>query len=182
VAPFEREACPDNLVPTTSAILQSAIGDALVVCLLKIRGYSKEEFSRSHPGGIIGKRLNLRVSDLYTGNERPLVAETATLREVIVEISSKRLGATAVTNAGGMITGIITDGDLRRMMERQAETRSIHATDIMTRNPRRIGPDQTAVHALEMMRSAGITQLLVMQEEQYLGVIHIHDILREGIN
>ncbi|MFO7617113.1 MAG: KpsF/GutQ family sugar-phosphate isomerase [Bacteroidales bacterium] len=182
IAPIEREACPDNLVPTTSTILQSAIGDALVVCLLKIRGYSKEKFSRAHPGGIIGKRLNIRVSDLYPSNEKPLVADSATIREVIVEISSKRLGATAVSDPGGAVTGIITDGDLRRMLEKHGDTQSIRASDIMTRNPRCIAPDQTAVHALEMMRSAGITQLLVMREEQYLGVIHIHDILREGIN
>jgi len=182
LAPFHQEASPDNLVPTTSTILQSAIGDALVVCLLKIRGYSREEFSRAHPGGIIGKRLNLRVSDLYKHNEKPVVPETATIREVIVEISSKRLGATAVRSSDGAVTGIITDGDLRRMMEKFEEIRSIRASDIMTPNPRCITPKQMAVDALEMMRGAGITQLLVMEEKQYLGVIHIHDILREGIN
>lgn len=179
--PFEREACPDNLVPTTSTTLQLALGDALAICLLRLRGATAADFARYHPGGTIGKRLYLRVSDLYIHNERPLVNEMDPIHKAIIEISSKRLGATAVAGSQGRITGIITDGDLRRMLEKHPDTSQLIASGAMSRSPKCISPDETAVHALEIMRSNSITQLLVIKDDDYLGIIHIHDILREGI-
>ncbi|MFH0760777.1 MAG: KpsF/GutQ family sugar-phosphate isomerase [Bacteroidota bacterium] len=179
--PFPAEACPNNLIPTTSTTLQLALGDALAICLLKLKGFSASDFARLHPGGALGKRLYLRVSDLYQHNEKPLVGLSDTIRTVIMEMTSKRLGATAVVDDQGKITGIITDGDLRRMMEKHDDTREIKASMIMSSDPKNISPDEPAAAALEIMRSNSITQLLVMQNDQYLGVIHIHDILREGI-
>jgi arabinose-5-phosphate isomerase len=178
---FNREAGPDNLVPTTSTTLQLAVGDALAISLLRLRGETAADFGRYHPGGTIGKRLYLRVSDLYVHNERPLVDESDPIQKVIIEISSKRLGATAVSGSGGRITGIITDGDLRRMMEKHPDTGNLAASGVMSLSPKCISPDETAVRALEIMRSNSITQLLVIRDDDYLGIIHIHDILREGI-
>jgi len=181
ILPVSSEACPNNLVPTTSTTLQLAIGDALAICLLELKGFSASDFARLHPGGTLGKRLYLRVSDLYHRNEKPLVQLTDDVRTVIMEMTSKRLGATAVADSQGRITGIITDGDLRRMMEKYEDTRTLAAGMIMSANPKCISPGEPAVAALEAMRSNSITQLLVMEDEKYLGVIHIHDILREGI-
>jgi arabinose-5-phosphate isomerase len=179
--PFPAEACPNNLIPTTSTTLQLALGDALAICLLKLKGFSASDFARLHPGGALGKRLYLRVADLYHTNEKPLVGLSDTIRTVIMEITSKRLGATAVADHQDKIAGIITDGDLRRMMEKHADTRAITAAMIMSAKPKSISPDEPAATALELMRRNSITQLLVMKDDQYLGVIHIHDILREGI-
>jgi arabinose-5-phosphate isomerase len=179
--PIEREACPNNLAPTTSTTLQLAMGDALAMVLLKMNEFSSKDFARLHPGGLLGKRLNVTVSDLFIRNERPKVLATDPVRKVIIEISSKRLGATAVLDQDGRITGIVTDGDLRRMMEKFEDFRQLTARDIMSVNPKRISPDELAVSALETMRTKSITQLLVVRDDEYLGVIHIHDILREGI-
>jgi arabinose-5-phosphate isomerase len=179
--PFLREACPNNLAPTTSTAVQMAIGDALAMALLKMNEFSSQDFARLHPGGLLGKRLNTTVSDLYSRNDKPVVRPSDPIRNVIMEISSKRLGATAVVDELDRIAGIITDGDLRRMMEKFDDIRDVTARDIMSPNPKRIGPNELAVSALEIMRSSSITQLLVVSGEKYLGVIHIHDILREGI-
>jgi arabinose-5-phosphate isomerase len=149
--------------------------------LLRMNEFSTRDFARLHPGGLLGKRLTVTVSDLYTNNEKPKVLPEDRIRKVILEISSKRLGATAVIDPDGKLRGIITDGDLRRMMERYEDLRSVTAGDILSANPKTIAPGELAVTALETMRSNSITQLLVMEHETYLGVIHIHDILREGI-
>lgn len=179
--PIRQEACPNNLAPTTSTTVQLAMGDALAMVLLKLNEFSSEDFARLHPGGLLGKRLNSTVSDIYSRNARPQVLPNDPVREVIIEISSKRLGATAVLETDGKIKGIVTDGDLRRMMQKFDNFQELTAKDIMTRNPKQISPDELVVNALEIMRTSSITQLLVVRQDEYLGVIYIHDILREGI-
>jgi len=176
----EREACPNNLAPTSSTTAQMALGDALAVCLLDCKGFSETDFARFHPGGSLGKRLYLRVGDVYAINPKPTVAPTATIQEVILEISSKRLGATAVTSEG-RLEGIITDGDLRRMMSKHGLVNQLTAADIMTANPKTAFPDMMAADALQMMKSAHITQLVVVDGDHYLGFVHLHDLLKEGI-
>ena len=156
------------------------MGDALAVCLLEARGFTSGDFARLHPGGAIGKQLYLKVSDLYSGNQAPRVSFDDDIRKVIIEISSKRLGATAVLK-GTSLLGIITDGDLRRMLEKNSDLSTLKAADIMSKNPRTIESDILAVNALGIMREYNITQLLVVDKHKYKGVIHIHDILREGI-
>ncbi|MCX6279770.1 MAG: KpsF/GutQ family sugar-phosphate isomerase [Bacteroidetes bacterium] len=175
-----REACPNNLVPTTSTTAQLVMGDALSVCLLEARGFTSGDFAKLHPGGSIGKQLYLKVGDLFPRNQAPQVNYDDDIRKVIVEISSKRLGATAVIKAKKLI-GIITDGDLRRMLEKNFEVNHLKASDIMSKNPRTISPDILVVNALALMRESNITQLLVVENNVYKGVIHLHDILREGI-
>lgn len=175
-----QEACPNNLAPTTSTTAQLVMGDALAVCLLHLKGFSAKDFARFHPGGALGKRLYLTVGDLSRQNERPQVDTDASLKEIIVEISGKRLGATAVMNHGH-IYGIITDGDLRRMLEQQTDIKGIEAKDICSRNPKSIEAEELAVNALEKMRANNITQMLVTENGQYAGVIHLHDLVREGI-
>jgi arabinose-5-phosphate isomerase len=174
------EACPNNLAPTSSTTAQLVMGDALAVCLLKARGFTSNDFARLHPGGSIGKQLYLKVSDLYTINQVPQVKYNDGIKTVIMEISSKRLGATAVIK-GGKLAGIITDGDLRRMLEKNTEFISLRAEDIMTPSPRTVEPETLVIHALSLMRQNNITQLLVVEKNRYLGVIHLHDILKEGI-
>jgi arabinose-5-phosphate isomerase len=176
----EKEACPNNLAPTSSTTAQMVMGDALAVCLLEARGFSSGDFARLHPGGAIGKQLYLKVSDLYSGNQAPRVNHDDDIKKVIIEISSKRLGATAVLK-GSVLLGIITDGDLRRMLEKNSDISILKAADIMTKNPRTIASDTLAVNALAIMRENNITQLLVVDQHKYRGVIHLHDILREGI-
>ena len=175
-----KEACPNNLAPTSSTTAQMVMGDALAVCLLEARGFTPGDFARLHPGGSIGKQLYLKVSDLYAGNQAPRVNHDDDIKKVIIEISSKRLGATAVLK-GSKLLGIITDGDLRRMLERNSDISFLMAADIMTENPRTISSDTLAVNALGIMRKHNITQLLVVDKNKYRGVIHLHDILREGI-
>jgi arabinose-5-phosphate isomerase len=175
-----REACPNNLAPTTSTTAQMVMGDALAVCLLEARGFTAGDFARLHPGGAIGKQLYMKVSDLFIGNKAPRVAHDADIKTVIIEISSKRLGATAVLKDNNLL-GIITDGDLRRMLEKNSDFSALTAADIMTVNPRTIASDTLAVNALSTMRKNNITQLLVVDKKKYKGVIHLHDILREGI-
>ncbi len=179
--PVSREACPFNLTPTTSTTLQLAAGDALALSLLRLKGFSAEKFARLHPGGTLGKRMHTTVGDLYTHNLKPAVAESDPVMKVILTISSNRLGATAVLNHLQHPTGIVTDGDLRRMLEKDPDIHSLKAYDIMTARPKTIEPGELAVHALGLMRKHSITQLLVVANNQYLGVIHLHDILREGI-
>jgi len=179
-ATVDKEACPNNLAPTSSTTAQLVMGDALAVSLLECRGFTTEDFAKYHPGGALGKKLFLRVSDLFVQNEKPEVQADSNVANAIMEISSKRLGATAVLD-GEKLVGMITDGDLRRMMQSGKPLDSLKAKDIMTSNPKTIGPDRLVAHALDIMRSNNITQILVERDGKYLGVIHLHDILREGI-
>lgn len=176
----EQEACPNNLAPTTSTTAQLVMGDALAVSLLEMRGFSSKDFAKYHPGGALGKRLYLRVNDLSSQNLKPQVTLDASLKEVIVEITEKMLGVTAVVE-NNKILGIITDGDLRRMLSKSDNISGLKAKDIMSNNPRRIGEDAMAVDAKELMEEFGISQLLVEQDGNYAGVVHLHDLIKEGI-
>lgn len=176
-----QEACPNNLAPTSSTTAQMVMGDALAVCLIEMKGFTAEDFARFHPGGTLGKKLYLKVGDLSRLHQVPKVKLESSLREVIVEISSKMLGVTGVTDGEDRLQGIITDGDLRRMLEKNLDAAAVTAADIMSRNPKTIRHDELAVNALELMREYDITQLLVMKDEQYQGIIHLHDLIREGI-
>ena len=176
-----QEACPNNLAPTSSTTAQMVMGDALAVCLMESRGFTSSDFARYHPGGTLGKKLYLLVSDLSSLHGKPSVSEDSPIRDVIVEMTAQRLGMTAVTDASGRITGIITDGDLRRMLEREARFDALKAADIMHRNPKTIEGEALAVSALDIMRNNNITQLLVTESGRYTGVIHIHDLVREGL-
>ena len=176
----DREACPNNLAPTTSTTAQLVMGDALAVCLLKLRGFSATDFANYHPGGSLGKKMYMRVHDLSSKNDAPAVDINESITNVIIEISSKRLGTTAVIDDGKMI-GVITDGDLRRMIENHDDYKHLTAKDIMTKEPLSIEKDSLIVNALSLMRENNITQLPVMDGDNYSGVIHLHDILKEGI-
>ena len=176
----DQEACPNNLAPTTSTTAQLVMGDAIAVCLMELKGFSSDDFAKFHPGGMLGKKLYLRISDIYMDNERPTVLLNQSLKEVIVEMTRKRLGATAVVNDHEILQGIITDGDLRRMLEKNHVSDNIQAKNIMTVNPKTIEPDELVVNALDMMRKHEITQILVVKEEKYLGMVHLHDLLKEG--
>lgn len=177
----EKEACPNNLAPTTSTTAQLVMGDALAVCLLSMKGFTEKDFARYHPGGALGKRLYLRVSDMSDMNEQPRVKPDSSLREVIYEISGKRLGATAVLNDNNELLGIITDGDLRRMLEKNESPASLKAMDIFTVNPKSIDAGELATEALALMRHFDITQLIVTKDGRYAGMLHVHDLVREGI-
>jgi len=177
---IEKEACPNNLAPTSSTTAQIVMGDALAVSLLECRGFTTSDFAKFHPGGALGKRLYLRVADLYTQNERPVVSVNQDISSTIIEISSKRLGATAVMD-GQKLAGMITDGDLRRMIQSGKLFDKVTAGDIMSKNPKTIEAESLVAHALEIMRANNITQLLVTENGDYKGVIHLHDILKEGI-
>lgn len=176
----EREACPNNLAPTTSTTAQLVMGDALAVCLLEMRGFSPEDFAKVHPGGALGKMLYLTAEDIFQQNEKPGVESNAAINEVIVEMTTKRLGATAVLE-DGKIVGMITDGDLRRMLQKEKDFAHLKANDIMSVNPKTIQYNTLLVDALNMMRNNNITQVLVTKKDDYVGVIHLHDILKEGI-
>ncbi len=176
----EQEASPGNPAPTSSTTAQLVMGDALAIALLQCRGFSTQDFARYHPGGALGKQLYLKVKDLFVHNERPEVDVSANIRDVILEISSKRLGATAVTEKG-LLRGIITDGDLRRMLQKQERMEGLKAVNIMSHNPKTISGDMLAVDALQLMRNNNITQLVVMENNMFAGMIHLHDILQEGI-
>ncbi|HVZ25290.1 MAG TPA: KpsF/GutQ family sugar-phosphate isomerase, partial [Sediminibacterium sp.] len=181
-ASVPQEACPNNLAPTSSTTAQLVMGDALAVCLMQLKGFSGQDFARYHPGGNLGKRLYLRVADLFQANEKPAVRPDASLREVIVEITEKRLGAAAVTDERNKVLGIITDGDLRRMLNKTDQINSLCARDIYTPGAISIAADVLAVEALEAMRQHDISQLLVTDKNNdYLGILHIHDLVREGI-
>ena len=176
-----QEACPNNLAPTSSTTAQMVMGDALAVALMELRGFKSSDFAKFHPGGSLGKRLYLRVADLYIHNEQPKVLQTALLREVIVEISKKRLGATAVVNEKDELLGVITDGDLRRMLEKNSSINDVSAIQIMSSHPKTIEADALAIDAMELMRKNNISQLLVVNNKQYLGIIHLHDLIKEGL-
>ncbi|MBE7652782.1 KpsF/GutQ family sugar-phosphate isomerase [Tenacibaculum finnmarkense] len=177
-----KEACPNNLAPTSSTTAQLVLGDALAVCLLKLRGFTSSDFAKYHPGGALGKRLYLRVDDLIKNNQLPKVASTDSVANVIVEISEKRLGVTAVVNANNNVTGIITDGDIRRMLSKTTKIDALTANDIMSKNPKTINVNAMAVEALEALENNSITQILVTDNNSnYVGVVHLHDLIKEGI-
>ncbi|WP_034057579.1 KpsF/GutQ family sugar-phosphate isomerase [Lacinutrix jangbogonensis] len=175
-----KEACPNNLAPTTSTTAQLVIGDALAVCLLKIRGFSSTDFAKYHPGGALGKKLYLRVQDLSSVNNKPQVQTDTDVKKVIIEISESLLGVTAVVENNKVI-GIITDGDLRRMLTKVDNFSGLTAKDIMSSKPKTINEDAMAVDAMELMENHGISQLLVEKNGDYAGVVHIHDLIKEGI-
>ena len=183
LTPVALEADPNNLAPTASTTAQMAMGDALASALLALRGFGAEDFARFHPGGALGKQLYLRVSDLYPLNQKPQVAPGDSIRYTILEITSKRLGMTAVVSSSGQLVGVITDGDLRRMLEKQDDFSHLTAADILSPNPKTIPPDAMAVQALDLMRRNSITQVLVAEPDthRYLGVVHLHDLIREGL-
>ena len=177
----DQEACPNNLAPTTSTTAQLVMGDALAVCLMELRGFKGSDFARIHPGGALGKKLYLRVQDISAQNAKPQVLPSATLKEVIVEMTQKRLGATAVISEAGKLLGIITDGDLRRMLEKTDSLGLLTAADIMNTLPKTIDAGELAINALENIRKENISQLVVQEEGQYKGMIHLHDLLKEGL-
>lgn len=177
----EKEACPNNLAPTTSTTTQMVMGDALAICLLHLKGFTANDFARFHPGGSLGKRMYLNVSDLMRSNDLPVVPAHAPLKTVILEISGKRLGATAVLDEVHKLAGIITDGDLRRMLESDRDVTTVTAEQIMTASPKSVTSHTLAVEALQILKEFNITQLPVVDEGNYVGMIHLHDIVREGI-
>ena len=178
----EKEACPNNLAPTTSTTAQLVLGDALAVCLLDLRGFTSSDFAKYHPGGALGKRLYLRVADLIKNNQIPKVKGSDKVTQVIVEISEKRLGVTAVINENDKISGIITDGDIRRMLSKTTKIDTLTANDIMSKSPKTIHVDAMAVEALETLENSSITQVLVTNDtNDYVGVVHLHDLIKEGI-
>lgn len=180
-ATIAEEACPNNLAPTTSTTAHMAMGDALAVCLLELRNFTSKDFAEYHPGGSLGKQLYLKVSDIYPHNALPTVRAEASFKEVILEISSKRLGCTAVVDEDRNLLGIITDGDLRRMLGREIDINQAKATDLMTTTPKRIEKDEFAVKALHEMQKNNITQLVVVEDGKPVGFVHLHDLLKEGI-
>ncbi|PIB27712.1 D-arabinose 5-phosphate isomerase [Maribacter sp. 4U21] len=176
----EKEACPNGLAPTTSTTAQLVIGDALAIVLLNLKGFSSTDFAKYHPGGSLGKRLYLRVADIAKNNQIPRVDTDTDIKKVIVEISKKMLGVTAVLQ-DEKIVGIITDGDIRRMLNKHDNIKGLSAKDIMTANPQTVEMDTLALKALELMQKKGISQLLAMDKGQYKGVIHLHNLINEGI-
>jgi arabinose-5-phosphate isomerase len=176
----EKEACPHNLAPTTSTTAQLAMGDALAVCLLHAREFNEDDFAKYHPGGALGKRLYLKVGDLALKNQKPSIHPEASVKDVIVEISRNRLGAVVVLE-GTEILGIITDGDIRRMLEKHTDLLNITAKDIMNINPKRVDKDVLAMEALQIIKLNNITQMLVTKDNSYYGLVHLHDLLQEGI-
>ena len=176
----EKEACPNNLAPTTSTTAQMVIGDALAICLLKLKGFSRKDFAKYHPGGSLGKKLYLRVSDITAQNMKPQVAPETSVTDAIIEISEKMLGVAAVIE-NDKIIGIITDGDIRRMLKNNTDFKDLTARDIMSPAPKTIDQDALAVDALEMLEENKISQLLALENQTYSGVVHIHNLIREGI-
>ncbi|ETN96017.1 arabinose-5-phosphate isomerase [Zhouia amylolytica] len=180
-AHVEKEACPNNLAPTSSTTAQLVIGDALAICLLELKEFGSKDFAKYHPGGALGKKLYLRVHDISEANMKPQVKTETPIKDVIVEITEKRLGVAPVTDDNGKIVGIITDGDIRRMLNKYDEINGLKACDIMSENPKTIEANAMAVDALEHMEANGISQLLVEKKGKYAGVIHLHDLIKEGI-
>ncbi len=179
-AHVEKEACPNNLAPTTSTTAQLVLGDALAVCLLEMKQFGSSDFAKYHPGGALGKRLYLKVSDIVANNQKPQVAPDTDIKKVIVEISEKMLGATAVID-GSKIVGVVTDGDIRRMLSKTDSITGLTAKDVMTANPKTIDADTLAVDALDVMENNKITQLLVTENNIYIGVVHLHNLVQEGL-
>ena len=178
---FEKEACPHNLAPTTSTTAQLALGDALAICLLECRDFNEADFAKYHPGGSLGKKLYLKAGDLASTNEKPSISPSAPVKDVLIEISKNRLGAVAVVDESNSVVGIITDGDIRRMLENNGSIVGLKAEDIMGRLPKSIQYDSLAVDALHIIKENNITQLLVLEQNTYFGIIHLHDLLNEGI-
>ena len=176
----EKEACPNNLAPTTSTTAQLVIGDALAVCLLELRGFSSKDFAKYHPGGSLGKKLYLRVGDLSSQNQKPQVSPDTKIKDVIIEISEKMLGV-AIVVEDNKVLGIVTDGDLRRMLSKTEDFSSLAAKDIMGTNPKCIDINAMAVDAMELMETNDISQLIVLDDDKYAGVVHLHDLVKEGI-
>lgn len=177
----EQEACPINLAPTSSTTAQMVMGDALAVCLMELKGFNSSDFAKFHPGGTLGKKLYLRVAEMAAQNAKPKILPTATIKEVIVEMTQNRLGAAVVVNEAENVLGIITDGDLRRMLEKTDSFKDLQAKDIMSTNPKTIAADVLAVNALDEMRKHNISQLVVEDNKIYAGIIHLHDLVKEGI-
>lgn len=177
---IEKEACPNNLAPTTSTTAQLVMGDALAICLLELRGFSSKDFAKYHPGGALGKRLYLRVSDITAENQRPAVTPETEITKVIVEISEKMLGATAVIDEGEIV-GVITDGDLRRMLSSTQNFTQLKARDIMGKSPKTIANKAMAVDAMELMEKHQVSQLIAEENGAYKGIIHLHNLIKEGI-
>ena len=177
----DQEACPNNLAPTTSTTAQMVMGDALAVCLMELKGFNSEDFAKFHPGGTLGKKLYLRVSDLVSQHQKPVVRPGTPVKEVIVEITKNRLGAAAVLSDSEAILGIVTDGDIRRMLEKNDAINTLTAKDIMSKSPKTIQANALAAEALDIMRHNDISQLLVMDNDRYSGIVHLHDLVREGI-
>lgn len=176
----EKEACPNDLAPTTSTTAQLVMGDALAVCLLKTRGFSNNDFAKFHPGGTLGKKLTLKVADVIDEDLLPKVLDSETVANAIIEISKNRLGITAVFN-NNKIVGVITDGDIRRMLEKTTDIKGLTAKDIMSTSPKTISKNAMAIEALEVMENNSITQILVLEKDNYVGVVHLHDLIKEGI-
>jgi arabinose-5-phosphate isomerase len=174
------EACPHDLAPTSSTTAQLVLGDALAICLLEYREFSKEDFARFHPGGILGKKLSLKVESIIN-DKVPLVFEDDVLKDIVIEISENRLGATAVCDDKKTIVGMITDGDLRRCFENNTELLNLRAKEIMTQSPKKIDSQSLVYDAFKIMKSHNITQLIVLENSSYKGIIHLHDIIKEGI-
>jgi arabinose-5-phosphate isomerase len=177
----DQEACPINMAPTSSTTAQMVMGDALAVCLMEIKGFNSSDFAKFHPGGTLGKKLYLRVAEMAAQNAKPKILPAATIKQVIVEMTQNRLGAAVVVNDTDNILGIITDGDLRRMLEKSDSFEKLHAKDIMSINPKTIASDVLAVVALDEMRKHNISQLIVEDNGNYAGIIHLHDLIKEGI-
>jgi arabinose-5-phosphate isomerase len=180
-ATVDKEACPLNLAPTTSTTVSIALGDALAVCLLEQRGFTAVDFAKYHPGGALGKKLYLKVSDIFPNNSFPSVQKGATIKDVIVEISSKRLGITIVIDENKNMLGVITDGDIRRMLDKYDDLKGLIAENIMSKNPTTIDYDEYAVNALHIMQDKNITQLIAINNTKPVGIIHLHDLLKEGL-
>jgi arabinose-5-phosphate isomerase len=178
---IDEEAGMNSLAPTCSTTVQLVTGDALALTLMELRGFGSDDFARFHPGGTLGKKLYLRVQEVYVHNAQPRVSPDTALKEVIIEITSRRLGATAVVDEEDLLLGIITDGDLRRMLEKEGMHPGLTARDIMTTNPKTIEPDALAIEALDLMRIHDITRLVVADEKRYLGFIDLNNLIREGI-
>jgi len=179
--PMEKEACPNNLAPTTSTTLQMAMGDALAVALLNNKGFNDNDFAKYHPGGSLGKKLYLKVANIIENNEKPISKPDDLMKEVIIEITQKRLGATAIIDNDKLL-GIITDGDVRRMLHQNVDITQVKAKDVMSHNPKTIHIDRLAVDALKKMKEYNITQLVVVDDNNiYNGMVHLHDLLKEGI-
>ena len=176
----EKEACPNNLAPTTSTTAQLVLGDALAICLLELKGFSSKDFAKYHPGGSLGKRLYLRVNDIARNNQKPQVQADTDIKNVIIEISEKMLGVTAVIE-NGEIVGVVTDGDIRRMLNTYDSINGLTAKDIMSKNPKTIEVDVLAIKALEVMQDKSISQLLAVEGKNYKGVVHLHNLINEGI-
>lgn len=176
----EKEACPNNLAPTTSTTAQLVMGDALAICLLELKGFSSNDFAKYHPGGTLGKRLYLTVGDIVINNQKPQVDAMSDIKEVIVEISEKMLGVTAVVE-NDEIVGVVTDGDIRRMLNTYETINGLTAKDIMSASPKTIEVDVLAIKALEKMQEKSISQLLAVEGKKYMGIVHLHNLINEGI-